>query len=306
MKPWGHIDWLLKWYADRSWKLISSVGFEPRSTALIEHAAKHNIPLDSALVLRIDDPPSEFTSRINDRTEANRTILRKCVSGIQEVRADLMEPAETWKSLVDSVCAKPDASVLLDVSTLPKRVGLFLLRQLVLNESVRDIVVCYVSAEGYREGHLVQDEYPPLPLPGFGLTSSVSRDNAFFVSVGYSAFDLRQVLQQRTSPNIHFIMPFPPASPSFRRTWKFLKILNEKLELADPYIERFSSVDMFAVYEWLDGPFRSKQAYKPCSRLGQNRIALRWHWHRFETRLAPKLCTRNLGAITPTTLSGFK
>ena len=186
-----------------------------------------------------------------------RTIIKESSQGSCRIsrlsRAGLLDSPETWKSLVDSISLEPNLSVLLDVSTLPKRVGLLLLRQLILNERVKDIVVCYVRAGSYREGHFVQDELPPVPLPGFGLMSSEPRESVFFVGVGYSTFDLRQVLQQTSSPNIHFLMPFPPASPSFRRTWKFLKTLNEEVESANPSIVRLSAIDMFSVYEWLVG-----------------------------------------------------
>ena len=253
VRPWGHIDWLLRWYVNRKWMLISGVGFEPRCTAVFEHIAKVGIPLDRAIALRLDDPFSEFTSIIEDRTEEHKSIISECISGIEFIRAPLMESAIEWISLVDRVCQVPNSSVLLDLSTLPKRVGLLILRQLIRNDSVRDILVCYVGAEGYKEGHLVLNELPPASLPGFGLVSSEPRKSAFFVSVGYSTFDLRQILQQTSFSDLQFLMPFPPASPSFRRTWRFLKNLNERIELTAPQIRRFNAVDMFGVYEWLIG-----------------------------------------------------
>ena len=163
-----------------------------------------------------------------------------------------MDSLDHWSAFVEAF-TEEESSILLDVSTLPKRVFFFLLKQIRRKKTVRDIVVCYAQAEGYREGRFVLNVQPPAALPGFGSLSSEKKDSVVIVSVGYSAFDLRAILQQTDSPNVYFLMPFPPASPSFRRTWRYLKILNDAVELTNPVIERFHALDVFAVYDWLMG-----------------------------------------------------
>lgn len=253
MKPWGHLDWILRWYPDRDWTLISGIGFEPRSTALFAHLRAKHVRLGRAVGLRIDDPPNEHTDQINARADQNERKVAEYFPDVELRRADLFVRPAYWVDLIGTLVGKGSSSILLDVSTLPKRVFFFLLKLLTREDSVRDLVVCYVAADGYREGLFVQDVLPPAALPGFGVTSSQPRDSVFVVSVGYVTFDLRAILQQTASPNVHFLMPFPPASPSFRRTWRYLKTLNDALELANPSIERFGATDMFSVYEWLVG-----------------------------------------------------
>ena len=253
MKPWGHIDWMLRWYPGRHWKLIAGVGFEPRCTAIFEHLRNRRTPLDSVVVLRIDDPPSRHTEEIDQRADRHQEVISGYFPQADYERSPLLVSASHWDDLVEALTSEESSSILLDVSTLPKRVFFFLLKQMRRKLSVRDIVVCYAQAEGYREGHFVQDVRPPAALPGFGLLSSEERDSVFIVSVGYSRFDLRAILQQTASPNIYFLIPFPPASPSFRRTWGYLKILNDTVQLTNPVIERFSALDAFAVYDWLLG-----------------------------------------------------
>ena len=259
MKPWGHIDWMLRWYPDRRWKLISGVGFEPRCAAIFEHLGKRRISLEAVVGLRIDDPVSQHTEEIDQRADRHQEMISGYFPQAMYERSPLLAPPSRWNDLVEALTSEEPSSILLDVSTLPKRVFFFLLKQMMRKKSVRDIVVCYAQAEGYREGYFVKDFQPPAALPGFGLLNSEERDSVFIVSVGYSTFDLRPILQQTASPNIYFLMPFPPASPSFRRTWRYLKVLNDSVELTNPVIERFSAVDAFAVYDWLWGHIDSRK-----------------------------------------------
>ena len=259
MKPWGHLDWILRWYPDREWTLISGVGFEPRCTAIFAHIRRTRVRLMRAVALRIDDPPNEHTQQINAQADQNEREISGFFPALELLRIGLFVRPEYWVDFVSTAVGSGSSSILLDVSTLPKRVFFFLLKLLIRDDSVRDLVVCYVAADGYREGLFVQDVLPPAALPGFGVTSSEYRDSAFVVSVGYVTFDLRAILQEAGSPDVHFLMPFPPASPSFRRTWRYLKVLNDALELANPSIERFGATDMFSVYEWLIGHIDPKK-----------------------------------------------
>ena len=256
MSPWGHIEWLLEWYPARKWTVISAISFESRCTAAIEFLVSTTDKFDQVYVLRIDDPPNIHTQVIRDRTDQNRYVLDSCLEGISHIAAHLMEPPSRWDKLVTDICRKRSRSVILDVSTLPKRIALFVLRQLLRNDSVKDIIVCYTRAGGYREGPLSYDERPPETLPGFGHVESGEKQKVFIVSVGYTRFDLRQVLKETSSRDIFFLMPFPPASPSSRRTWRFLKMLNEDLGPTRPVLRRFNAIDMFATYQWLVGNMR--------------------------------------------------
>ena len=236
-----------------SWTVISGVSFEPRSGTLIKHLVGGDFDVQQTIALRIDDRHGDHAQEIQDRTDGNQRVFDSNAQNLENVRADLMEPPSKWVELVRSLCHTPNRSILLDVSTLPKRVALFILRQLLRNENAKDILLCYTHAEEYKEGPLSYDERPPASLPGFGATESEDKKKAFIVSVGYSRLDLREVLKESSSPDIHFLMPFPPASPSFRRTWRFLNSLSEDLAPARPILHRFHAADAFATYEWLVG-----------------------------------------------------
>ena len=76
-----------------------------------------------------------------------------------------MAASSIWDNLLTEICSE-QKSVLLDLTSLPKRVALFILRLLVENKNVSNLIVCYTGAEGYTEDTLAYDMKPPSALPG--------------------------------------------------------------------------------------------------------------------------------------------
>lgn len=114
-------------------------------------------------------------------------------------------------------------------------------------------MVCNTSPVSYREGSLANNRLPATALPGFGMEGAPSTPSSVVVSVGFAAVDLGQIVRSASAQNISFLMPFPPASPSFRRSWKVLHSLTEDFEIAEPKIVRISGNDLFQVLNWLAG-----------------------------------------------------
>ena len=251
MKPWGHIDWLLPYYPKKLWHLICCASFEERSTTVPQHLGEKNI-ITYSTVIRIDDPThpkSEITTALTDKSEIK---ILDCLQGHKKFDAKLMVAPIFWDNLVTEICSE-QKSIILDVTTLPKRAALFMLRRLIESCNVENLIVCYSVSESYTEKSLTYDMKPPSVLPGFGKTQSETDNNVIVISVGYSSFDLGDLLEQEQSTDVHFLVPFPPASPSFRRNWKFLQKLVADAASRNQEIKRIHANDMFQVYEWLVG-----------------------------------------------------
>lgn len=251
IKPWGHIDWLLPFYGQKTWHLICSASFEKRSTTLPLHLGANGI-ISHSTIIRIDDPPHENTSKITELTNKSELTITKFLKEPEKISSELMALPTVWDNLLTEICSE-QKSVIFDVTTLPKRTALFILRRLIENENVLDLIVCYSSAEGYTEKPLAYDMKPPSPLPGFGKIRSETDNNVVVMSVGYSTFNLGDLIEQEKSTDVHFLIPFPPASPSFRRNWKFLQKLVADAASTNHEIKRIHAYDMFQVYEWLVG-----------------------------------------------------
>ena len=253
MKPWGRLNWMLDCYPNRAWTVVFGVSFERRSATLIEHLSSRSDCLKRAVGIRVDDPISDYTPRINALTDYHEAILSGVTSLIEHLRFDLLTPAKEWDELTNDFCLHPDTSVILDLTSLPKRISLFIFKRLLANPNLKDLLVCYTKAESYTEEQLARDVLPPGALPGYGFESTENQEKNVIVSVGYSAFDLREILQQTSTQDLFFLMPFPPASPSFRRSWKFLTILNDRLNIRQPTVERVNAFDAFGALAWIEG-----------------------------------------------------
>ena len=248
--PWGDIDWLIPRIGKRDWTTISCASFEPRSVAVPKWIAASKAGKDH-FVLRIRDPDNQYTADIEARTDKVQAQIMPALGKSTELRVEelLCEPTR-WDSLAGDACTKPDSSILLDITAMPKRVFLFLIKRLLARETVKDLVVCYALAEGYKEGHLTENAQYPTALDGFIRVYEREGSATLIVGVGYTAFNVNDLLRQARGSALKFLFPFPPGSPAFRRNWNLLHSLMPDVPIK-PEIERVHALDMFAALDWI-------------------------------------------------------
>ncbi|MGS1120475.1 hypothetical protein [Rhodanobacter sp. UC4436_H3] len=248
MRPWGTIDWLFPKLSVRAWELFFCASFEERSSALAEWCAMRGVVPKSAHFLRINDPVNRFTDEVERLTDTQERRLREFFPKSTFYREDLLAQPAVWNSILSQ--ALPDAeSVILDISTLPKRVFLFIVKRLLAKDSLKNLIVCYTRAGSYPEGVLTQDSNPIEALPGFARVSE-GTGASLVVGVGYVAFDINQLIEQVQAVNLHFMFPFPPGSPAFRRNWRLIRQLMPQASIPLE-IHRIHAMDMFAALDWL-------------------------------------------------------
>ena len=227
---------------------------------MIEHIVQKPIQVDDVVAIKLRDPVNDDSSQIEELLSLHQELILDSYPSANIEEATLMASPNRWNSLVEEMCRDENVSIILDISALPKRVGLLLLKRFLSNENVRDIVVCYTQPTKYTEGPLARDMLDPLALPGYGLERPETDENSVIISVGFSSFDLREILKRTSSNKVFFLLPFPPASPSFRRTWKFLKdLLSETLSYHNFTVERIHALDAFAAHEWIVGQLDDKE-----------------------------------------------
>ena len=248
IKPWGPIDWLFPKIDVKEWNLIACASFEARSTAVAEWCVAHHVLPKKTLLFRIRDPQNRFTEEIERLTNVNEEIWKKIFpKAILHTNA-LLAQTSTWNSVLNLELPDTD-SVILDISTLPKRVFLFIAKRLLARKEVKNFVVCYSRAKTYPEGPLTQDSNPIEPIPGYARVSDGAA-TSLVVGVGYVAFDINQLIEQVQAVHLHFLFPFPPGSPAFRRNWKLIRQLTPEAPITLE-IQRIHAMDMFAALDWL-------------------------------------------------------
>lgn len=250
VRPWGDIDWLLPRIGKRAWTTISCTSFEPRSVAVPGWIA-HSVEGNGHFVLRIKDPKNKYSKELESRTDHTQKEILALLGASVDLRVeDLLGEPSKWNRLALDACSVAGASLLLDISAMPKRVFLFLVKQILASANVRDFVVCYARPESYKEGALTEDALPPTALPGFARVIEATGGATLIVGVGYTAFNVGELLQQARGNDLKFIFPFPPGSPAFRRNWRLLHELIPNIPIKTE-IERVHAMDMFAAMDWI-------------------------------------------------------
>lgn len=248
--PWGSVGWLVPRIGERQWTTISCASFEKRSVAVpqwISSAAN----IQEHFLLRIVDPESRFTADLESYTNQNQQEILKLLGAKVDFRTEnLLSESSVWNRLACDASSRPGVSILLDISTMPKRVFLFLVKRLLSFSNVQDLVVCYAKAEGYKEGLLTEDAEPPAALPGYARVADEAGEATLIVGVGYTAFNVGELLQQARGNDLKFLFPFPPASPAFRRNWRLVHELLPNIPIRTE-IQRLHAMDMFAALDWI-------------------------------------------------------
>ncbi|HHH9367206.1 hypothetical protein ACM8AQ_23065 [Pseudomonas aeruginosa] len=250
IRPWGEIDWILPKVGARQWKGLFCASFEPRCTAVAEWLSDEENTQEH-YCLKISDPDNRFTTEINKIIKTHEGKIAKSLTNrLEIIEASLLSEASVWNQIISNVASEPNSSILIDISSLPKRFFLFAIKRLLANQNVKDLVVCYTRPEGYKEGQLTEDAEPPAALPGFSRIESAGGDSTAVISVGYMAFNLAELLEQHRGKSPKFLFPFPPGSPGFRRSWALLHELAPNLEYQTE-IKRIHAMDMFAALDWI-------------------------------------------------------
>ncbi|WP_369934502.1 hypothetical protein [Xanthomonas tesorieronis] len=246
--PAGSLDWLFAKLPKKNWAIISCAGTEDRCLGVPSWIFSQGKLASGQLIIRIDDQPSGYSAEISKRTDESEARLRAIGVQLGYVRGDITSQPGHWLPALNAIAKQ--RSVVLDITSLPKRFFLYAVKFLLNSVDVNDLVITYTKPEYYPEGQLSASALTPSPIPGFARELSHASESMFFVGVGYVAFNLEELLKQRQGKQIKFAMPFPPGSPAARRNWNLLKQLHPEARI-DTEIRRIHSADAFEILRWV-------------------------------------------------------
>lgn len=251
--PWGKVDWLFGKVPSAKWLVVASNSFEERCTALPLMLEEKSI-VNEVVCIDVTSPNRKFDNSLKNLKNKNKCIFNTVFANrVSYVEHALNVQPGVWNDLAKDITSATD-SVVLDITALPKRVFFFLLKKLIVDSRIKNIIACYTRAKSYKEGKLTEDAEPPSALPGFGRITADDNGSLVIVSVGYMSFNLNDYLEQGSVKNIKYLFPFPPGSPSFRRNWHLLhKIAHiSGVSTKADSIKRIHAMDMFAALDWLN------------------------------------------------------
>lgn len=229
-RPWGPFHWVMARLADGEWDLVSVIGTEDRCAAVPRNVAGQSPR--SALFLRIEDPEPEDESAYAlrlDQIEAS--INAVCLYPSATERVPLLASIDRISECAERIARESGGRVVIDLTAMPKYWFFPLLRFLLRDERVRDLVATYASATEYAPA-ISSNPQPLAELPTFESDSSAEA-HELIVGIGFAPLGLKD-LYKPSIRRIRYLFPFPPGPPNVDRNWEFLKEMHNQTDFRDP------------------------------------------------------------------------
>ena len=228
-RPWGLLDWALRLTKPRRWDFLGALGTEERSLAPWCWLRKLD-GLSQTRLLEVLDLPSRHTPRAQQLTREREKAFLRDGGKPQDITRDLNLLAELHRivTIAHEIEAATTGSVMLDITSLPKRYFFPILRYLERSERVRDLVLTYTSPDRYLEGDALSEGATDwVTLPGFHAPGG--GPETLVVSAGFMVESLHSHLATINKPEpVKMLIPFPAPLPVLRRTWESVFSLEAK------------------------------------------------------------------------------
>lgn len=243
------MSWLFPKIEGADWHAIVCASFEDRCTSLAEWLSTGQASVRSASVFRIENPASKQWTEATPLVADRLLLLQNHLGATPYIRFDV----NLWDSPIAAMTSAslvPDGveSVLLDMSTMPKRFFLYAFKRLMENSAIKNLVVAYSRPESYPEVVLCENALPPSSLPGFAREEASHEDQRIVVSVGFVALSVDELFEQARRSKLDFLFPFPSTVPAFRRNWAlFSKLVPSELPKSTQ-IHQVDGLDAFEVF----------------------------------------------------------
>lgn len=211
-------------------------------------------------MVEIYDPQPLDPVAVRNRLAENRALLTAAGFGNDEiVEAALVSDLDTITDIVGTVADTGTASLMIDLTSMPKHWFFPLIRAALAEPRLRDIVVTYTSGIGYADS-LSENISPLRVLPSFSGGEARGRHGSLIIGIGFEPTGLDSLLAEQASDAIRLIFPFPPGPPGHHRNWMFVKHIEEltsKNQIEPPdrvHIHMYDCPQIFdALSEMTDG-----------------------------------------------------
>lgn len=191
-RPWGQLKWLLDNINIPAWDILSCVSSELRCTSVVKTVTTTN-QIRSAHFLNIEDPPSRFTPTVNGLIEKNWQLIKDIHNGSTQEKRLLLDERHHIITTANNLIETSKGNIILDISCLPKRFFFPILKILVHNGKVKNLVVTNSMPLRYTDSQLAEDYQEIRALPLFN-EEPFSTHDIVILSVGHISMGLPETI----------------------------------------------------------------------------------------------------------------
>lgn len=242
IRPFGPIGWILdKLPQIRQWSVLGTIATEDRCLAA-SHTAFQSRRVSDITLLKILDPASATNVFRKDVVAKLAYIegLARAEFGSTLVISEkelLCEEQELGDFASDFLQRRGD-SVILDLSTMPKRFFFPVLTVLLESSRIANLIATYSLPERYGKVLAEDpDEWSSLPMYGGDPLAEDSNPATLIIGVGYQPLQIIKILSHTRfgADRVKLLFPFPSIPPGFVENWKFVsRIKKGWSELRNP------------------------------------------------------------------------
>lgn len=246
-RPWGLIDWAINLSSTKTWYVLGALGTEERSLTTWKYVKELGLVGEYQLIEVQDVDHPKYKEETTRALEHRRSEF---VSNGGDERfiteAGLLLELFAVNQLVDRACCQE--SVILDVSSFPKRFFFPMLKRLVESPVVKNLLITYTSPSDYIVSEpLYEDIGEWRVLPGFG--GSSANDELWIVSVGFLVESVATYMDEHPPDRMKLLIPFPSHLSVLRRTWESVSVLEKKKPANQIEKFRVQPLDMSAAFD---------------------------------------------------------
>lgn len=247
-RPWGPIDWTLSISGQKEWHFVGAIGTEERSLCSWKLMKGLGL-LHGELFAQICDVESDkYRHQTHAALEARFNEFHHGGGDPSAVRImDLMtEGFEIQNFSQEAV--NTGSSVVLDITSMPKRYFFLLLQALTESADVKNLLVTYSTPATYADGALYEDVTPWKNLPGFG--GEPSEQENLIVSIGFLVESLREYFSKSTNlGQVKMLIPFPAPLSALKRTWESIANIERERDNSPFEKYRIGTLDMSSAFD---------------------------------------------------------
>lgn len=254
--PSGTLDNIYKLFLDgMEFIVLGCLSFEERCCVVSQYLSMHSVR--PTKLIEIKDPVDAFpdySAEITSRIELNKQRLAIARITFNHQSLDLLASDDKILDILASYENGKVRSLVLDITSMPKRYFALLTKRLLLSTSFDNVIAAYTQAETYTMEHLAEDPMSCDYLPGFA-SALHPRGDTLVLSIGYESLGIQSLLEtcDVKRQNIKTIMSSPSDVESTKREWRTLRevISGDPAQLMAKNLTVIPLHDVEAVYQQL-------------------------------------------------------
>ncbi|PCE63029.1 hypothetical protein [Sediminicola luteus] len=223
-RPWGEFSWLFSKSDPLEWNIVGCISFEDRCFGILQKFPTNQIC--RRLFFNINPPHSDFIIPQVNKIQANYSMLKAL--GLRDseiINVNLLENVDSFLRPLNSFLNESNGNIVLDISSLPKRFFFPMLKIILKNDNLNNLIVTYTKPKKYTSEELSWDPSDWSHIPTFMSTDYRNEKISLaIVSVGFVPLGLPNLLTGKYSDaEVKLLFPHPPGAPHYQRNWEFVR-----------------------------------------------------------------------------------